>query len=60
MWILIASGEYAEVEFGDATKDIYYYRDRRTYRGLISYSDVHQSHHQLALRSHAVLPSVVS
>jgi len=25
MWILIASGAYAEVEFGDATKDIYYY-----------------------------------
>jgi len=25
MWILIARGEYAEVEFGDATEDIYYY-----------------------------------
>jgi len=25
MWILIACREYAEVEFGDATKDIYYY-----------------------------------
>jgi len=25
MWILIAGGEYAEVEFGDTTADIYYY-----------------------------------
>ena len=25
MWILIARGEYAEVAFGDATEDMYYY-----------------------------------
>jgi len=25
MWILIARGEYAEGEFGDATEDIYHY-----------------------------------